>query len=899
MKRKLLYLGVWGLGIALSQGCLGESTSLTVRQLNEGWQFRSLRTPDASQRVEWHAAVVPGVVQEDLLRYRLIPDPNYGLNEPKYQWASLSDWEYRTKFTITQTERARQHIDLVFDGLDTYADVYLNGVQILAADNMFRQWRIPIKDKLRFGENELRIVFHSPVMTMLEKVKGLPYRLPTVSQVQDVSEEGIATDPYTRKAPYQYGWDFNPRLLTEGIWQPVRLETWDKIRVDDLCIHQRHTSKAVANFDIELSIDADSVHAATIEVRRRSLDSLNKAGALSTSRSVVQLHAGLNHVSIPGAILNPHLWWPNGYGPQSMYNFSAVVLVPGDSGHAAREVGFRSLELQRQPDKWGKNFAFIVNGVPIFVKGSSVVPIDVFPTRITRDRLERMLTAARDVNMNMVRVWGGGIYGPDSFYEICDHLGLMVWQEFMFGGAEVPSDSAFRENVRQEALYQVKRLRSHPSIVFWCGNNETELKFYQPRITQHYSEAEQSEMFRAYLLVFSEAIESAVKEMDSSVPYWPSSPSAGYDLPSDDGLKNAHQSWTIPFHNLPGKTYTSQLPPNNNVDGDMHYWPVWYQNLPAEMYTKQHPRFMTEYGFESFPAMATLRSFASPDQLALDSATMTEHQKSNGAQGNKTIESAVLRDYGTPVDFPSLVYLSQVEQADAMKIGAEDFRRLRPECMGSILWELQDGWPSIYSSSIDFYERWKALQWYTKRFYAPQLISPWLHDGKIDVFAISDHQTAAGGIVRVHLMNFYGQTLKEQQVSVSVPPLSSSSVLTLDEHQFLDGQDPRQVFIVAEWLQDGHILSSNELFFLPVKDLVLPKAKIRSKLSADGSTLELSSDVLARDVAIEFQDPDARPSDNFYDLVPGRPVDIRVSSKEPLRLLQPRVTSLSDALAKK
>ena len=897
MNRKQWQLTFLGLGIALAQGCLyGQTSSLSVRELNQGWQFRSLHTPQDSERVDWHAAVVPGEVQEDLLRYGLIPDPNYGLNEPKYQWAGLSDWEYRTTFTLTQTEQARKNIDLVFDGLDTFADVFLNGTEILHANNMFRQWRVPAKDKLRPGDNELRIVFHSPVMTLLDKIKTLPYKLPTVSQVQDVSEEGIATDPYTRKAPYQYGWDFNPRLLTQGVWQPIRLVAWDGIHVGDFYIHQRHISKTEADFDAELTIDADNACTAVIDISHRELGTSDQKNLPPASHVVEQLHPGVNHISIPGSIRNPHLWWPNGYGPQSMYRFDAVVRIPSDVGRAMREIGFRSVELQRRPDAWGKNFAFVVNGIPIFVKGASVVPIDVFPTRITRDRLERMLEAARDVNMNMVRVWGGGIYEPDSFYEICDHLGLMVWQEFMFGGAEVPSDTAFRENVRKEARYQVKRLRNHPSIVLWCGNNETELKFYQPRITQHYTEAEQSEMFRAYLLVFSEAIKSAVSEMAAPTPYWGSSPSAGYDQPSDDGLNAPHQSWTIPFQNLPGKTYTDQLPPNNNVDGDMHYWPVWYQNLPAKMYTKQFPRFMTEYGFESFPAMSTLRSFASPDQMTLDSATMTEHQKSNGARGNQTIESAVERDYGTPADFSALVYLSQVEQADAMKIGAEDFRRLRPRCMGSIFWELQDGWPDVYSSSIDYYERWKALQWYAKRFYAPLLISPWLHDGKIDIYAISDDQSLVGGTLRIVLMDFHGNVIREKEQPIDVPALSSQAVLNLDEQEFLGGQDPRQVFARVDWVRGKQLLSSNEIFFKPVKGLMLPKATIRWKLSSDGRTMELSSDTLARDVDIEFQDPDARPSDNFFDLLPGKPVEISVKSNLPLSQLQPHFISLTDAL---
>lgn len=546
MNQKLRQIGSIFLGMAVSWGCVhAQKSSLITRQLSDGWQFRSLRTPEPSQQIDWRAATVPGVVQADLLHYGLIPDPSYGLNEPKYQWVGLSDWEYRTTFSLTREEQIRKHVDLDFDGLDTFADVYLNGEQILRADNMFRQWRLPVTGKLRKGANELRIVFHSPVTTMLAKIKALPFKLPSNGQILAVSDEGIPTDPYTRKAGYQYGWDFNPRLLTEGIWQPIHLETWNDIRIDDLHIQQRHIAKDAVYFDTELSIEADHAGTAVVEVSQRSAAAVARGAYSLVKGTSVELYAGTNHISVPGSLASPRLWWPNGYGPQSMYELRAVVRMQGDEEQANRDVGFRTLELRREKDVGGTGFAFVVNGVPIFAKGASVVPIDVFPMRITRDRVERMLTAARDVNMNMVRIWGGGIYEPDFFYEICDKLGLMVWHDFMFGNEQPAYDPAFLETARQEAIDQVTRLRNHPSIVLWCGNNEVEKAWFvwkdRIQFKNSLTPDEHDAVWGGYIHLTDGILGGVVATYAPRTPYWPSSPSANYDeMPSDSRDGDMH-----------------------------------------------------------------------------------------------------------------------------------------------------------------------------------------------------------------------------------------------------------------------------------------------------------------------------------------------------------------------
>jgi len=441
------------------------------RTLDSGWQFRAVGNTDNSDIKQWYPAQVPGVVHTDLLRNGLIPDPFDRDNEFRLQWVGLTDWEYQTTFQFDSAALGHDHVDLVFDGLDTFAEVYLNDQAILHADNMFRRWRIPAKPLLKPGQNTLRIVFHSAITKMLPYVKSLPYVLPSISTHNFGNEENIATAPYTRKAPYNYGWDWGPRFMTEGIWQPVRLETWDALRVDNFHIQQQKITNDAASVTADLDIEAAKPATATLALAHDELSGAQTNDGTQT----LQLDAGMNHVSFPIRIAKPKLWYPVGYGAQNRYRFYAVIRT-GKEVAARSEVktGLRSVELRRTPDQWGKSFEFVINGIAVFGKGADVIPFDSFPNRVTPDIHRKILQAARDANMNMLREWGGGYYESDDFFDICDELGLMVWQEFMFGGDMVPGDVAFQENVRQEAIDQIKRIRDHPSVVIWCGNNEVE-----------------------------------------------------------------------------------------------------------------------------------------------------------------------------------------------------------------------------------------------------------------------------------------------------------------------------------------------------------------------------------------------------------------------------------------
>ena len=843
-----------------------EPTSISI---HTGWQFRAVNDKGHPGVEQWHPAEVPGVVQTDLLRNKLIPDPFYGDNEPTLQWIGLTDWEYQTEFDVAPELLQRGHVELVFAGLDTYADVYLNGSQILTADNQFREWRVPAKDKLHAGKNTLRVLFHSPVMYMMPKVKALPYRLPTVGQVLTASEEGIATDPYTRKAPYNYGWDWGPRYVTEGIWLPVSLYAWDDLRIDNLHIHQQKITKDIAQLSAELDIQSATIADVDVSVRHDG----SQGKDTPAGEQKVHLEPGMNHVSIPFQIARPNLWYPNGYGAQTLYKFTATVRRgKATEDHAQVRSGLRSLELRRQPDQWGKSFEFVVNGIPVFMKGANVIPFDSFPPRVTSEDRRYILQSAKDAHMNMVRVWGGGYYETDDFYDTCDELGIMVWQDFMFGGAMVPGDLPFQENVREEAIEQVKRLRDHPSLALWSGNNEVETgwKYWGDRAAfkESISPPERERVWQDYVVLFHDVIKSVVTEYGDGTPYWPSSPSAN-------------------FEDIPG----------GERNGDMHYWTVWHELAPISDYTKQFPRFMSEYGFQSFPEIRTIRKFAEPKDLDIISPVMQEHQKNVG--GNERIRTYMLREYHEPKDFESFLYVSQVLQAEAIKVGAEHLRRQRPRTMGSLYWQLNDCWPVASWSSIDYYGRWKALHYYARRFYDELLVSPFEENGTVSVYVVSDKLQPTPAELRVRVLDFSGKQLFEKKQGTTVPELSSKIYASFPRQDLLKGTDAQHAFAVFDLSVGGRVVSRNLLLFDTTRNLALPSPVIQSDLSGKGGEYELrlQSPVLARDVYLSFGDLDVTPSDNYFDLLPNEPVTVHLKSKADLERLKKAlvVRNITDA----
>jgi beta-mannosidase len=842
------------------------------RNLDSGWQFRAVANADQSDVKEWHPAQVPGVVQTDLFANKLIPDPFDRDNEFHLQWVGLADWEYQTTFQVDAAALAHEHVDLIFDGLDTFADVYLNEQSILHADNMFRRWRVPAKATLKPGSNTLRIVFHSAVEKMIPYAKSLPYILPSISTHNYGNEENIATAPYTRKAPYNYGWDWGPRYMTEGIWQPIRLETWDALRIENFHIHQQGITSDLANVMAEAEIEASKPTTATLTLAHDEMPGPQTSDGTQT----LQLNAGINHVSVPIRIPAPKLWYPVGYGVQSRYRFSASIRMGRDAAARAEvKTGLRSIELRRANDEWGKSFEFVVNGIAVFAKGADVIPFDSFPNRVTPEIHRNILQAARDAHMNMVREWGGGYYESDDFFDICDELGIMVWQEFMFGGDMVPGDVAFQENVRQEAVDQIKRLRDHPSIVVWCGNNEVETGWWHWGDRQEFkasiSPDTRDRVWQDYVILFGDILRSAVTQYADPVPYTPSSPSANFE----------------------------EIPDNQH-NGDMHYWQVWHAQAPASDYTLQFPRFMSEYGFQSFPEMRTIATFAKPSDYDIRSTVMQAHQKNKG--GNERILTYMLREYHEPKDFASFVYLSQVQQAEIIKIGAEHLRRQRPRTMGSLYWQLNDCWPVASWASIDYYGRWKALHYYARRFYDDVLISPFLHDDKVNVYVVSDKLQPLSGTIHMRLLDFSGSVLLEQTKDVQIPAQSNAIYFTVDKLALAAKGDLRKSFLVFDLEMGGKKVSRNLIFFDRMQNLELPvMPKIETTVSKTGEvyTITMQSAKLARSVYLSFGDLDVQASENYFDLLPGETAMVTVKSPATLEQIKSRLKtiSLTDAFA--
>jgi beta-mannosidase len=795
-----------------------EETGLSRMILNEGWKFRQ------AGKESWFPAAVPGCVHLDLLDNGLIEDPFYRDSEMRLQWIGKSDWEYQVSFLITMDQMRQDQIELIFRGLDTYAAVYLNADLVLQTDNMFREWRIPCKEYLHTGENRLRVCFRSPINEILPVMQAMSYQLPASN------DQGEKTSPFTRKAPYHFGWDWGPRYVTCGVWQPVYFEFWNEAKIGDFHIRQNHVDAENAELTAVLEIEASKEGSASIVV-------MDDGRSFRVLQSEVLLKKGKNTFSFPVTIKKPKLWWPNGLGGQPLTAFHSRLMMGGKLiDRAVRRIGLRSAELRQEPDSWGKSFMFVVNGIPVFAKGGNWIPADNFVTRISHEKYRHLLQSCRDANMNMLRVWGGGIYEQDEFYDLCDELGILVWQDFMFACSMYPGDQGFLDTVQEEAVYQVRRLRNHPSLVLWCGNNEIETAWFH----WGWKEAVPSGVWDDYRAIFHEILPSVCSAYDPGRYYWPSSPSSNLEADAND----------------PGM-------------GDGHYWGVWHAALPFEAYEEQFHRFQSEYGFQSFPEMKTVQTYTLPQDRDIESSVMLAHQKH--PRGNQLIREYMLRHFPKPKDFPSFLYLSQVLQAEGIKIGAEHFRRIMPRCMGSLYWQINDCWPVASWSSIDYFGRWKALQYYARRFYSPVLVSTHEVDGEIQVTIISDRIEPIQARLHCTLMDFDGNIQREETLPVTIAPLQSQVLDRFQKEDWLQGQDPKKVFLFLEVRKGKESLSSNTLFFEPMKDLPLPKPAIDSRIIPRGGGFQiiLSADQLARGVYLSTEKAEGFFSDNYFDLIPG------------------------------
>ncbi|WP_462251848.1 glycoside hydrolase family 2 protein [Ekhidna sp.] len=660
-----------------------QAPSLSRKMLNDGWEFKQEHSND------WRNASVPGVVHTDLISHDMIPHPWKGTNENDVQWIENENWLYRTSFTISNSILERNAVDLVFEGLDTYADVRLNGRSILTADNMFRTWRKDVSDLLVEGENTLEIKFISPLKMNAPKLEALGYELPASNETAEMK-----VSPFTRKSPFQFGWDWGPRLVTSGIWRPVYLEAYDRVRIVDVQVVQKELSEDVAKLEalVELDVEMDG----TFEI--------NVMGQEVTR----DLRAGMQVVSMPFNIKNPKRWWPAGWGEQNLYDIPVSISFSEDViDEEVVNIGLREVELVNEADAIGESFYFKINGEPVFARGANYIPQSHFLPSVTTEDYVKLIEDARASGINMIRVWGGGIYENDIFYDLCDKNGILVWQDFMFACTMYPGDSAFVKNVEAEVIDNVKRLRNHPSIIHWNGNNEVDVAWnnwgWQDKYG--YSAEDSAKIWNDYLLVFHDKIPALLAKLDSR-PY----------------------STTSPLSNW-GK-------PENFNYASMHYWGVWHGGDVFEDFEKNVGRFMSEYGFQSFPGMETISYFADSSQWNLESEVMKHHQKSY--VGNGMIAKFSSKYFDEPDGFEDFVLKSQMTQAKAMQMAIDAHRLRKGHCWGTLFWQLNDCWPGPSWSAVDVFGRKKVLYDELSWLYALVALIPTIKDGVLSISLVND-----------------------------------------------------------------------------------------------------------------------------------------------------------------
>ncbi|PQA94203.1 beta-mannosidase [Chryseobacterium piscicola] len=788
---------------------------------SEKWQFKN------SKENSWLIATVPGTVHLDLMNNKLIANPYKDENEKKVQWVENEDWDYQTVFKVSAKELQNQNADLVFHGLDTFSEIYLNGKLLKKTHNIFRTWEIPVKNDLKEGNNTLQIKFKSSVNEGKELAKKVPFTMPESPR------------SFVRKAQYQFGWDWGPRLVTAGICKDVKLNFWNFAIIKNIKNTQAiFQNKAKINFEIEIDAQVSGIY-------------YLKINNLST---MVSLKKGNNKIEFPYEIENPKLWQPNGWGNANLYDFEIGLAKNQEYIQTKNlKIGLRTIELIQNKDEKGKSFYFKVNGHPMYAKGANWIPSDSFTPRITKEKYQKLIKDCKDANMNMIRVWGGGIYEDDEFYKACDENGILVWQDFMFAGSFYPSDEDFLNNVKEEVKDEVNRLQNHPSIALWCGNNEIDEAIinwgYQKQFK--YSKEDSLQVWKDYKKVFHEAIPNALKENLTSEKniYWPTSPSIGW------GHKESLS------------------------EGDSHYWGVWWGEFPFEIYNEKVPRFASEYGFQGMPSLEAVKSmFSANPELNLENSTIKAHEKN--ARGFHIINEYMKRDYLVPNDFIKYNYVSQLLQARGMQIAIEAHRRAKPYNMGTLYWQLNDCWPVISWSSIDYLGNWKALHYQVKRSFEQQVILTEEMNGFLNFYAVNDELKKFEDIkVEIQVVDFNGKILNDLTTVQNGKTLDGIAKIDhIEIKNLIKYSNKNEVFLKLV-LKDKNkkIIAENTHFFAKPKDLKLTKPNIKIK-NISPTEIQISTDVMAKDVYLMGE---THFDDNFFDLLPKTSKKIKLS--KPLK----------------
>lgn len=805
-------------------------------KLNGEWQFR--KAGEAS----WGEATVPGCNFTDLFNNCEIEDPFYRTNENKLQWIEHCNWEYKKVFTVASNDLSASEAILNFEGLDTYCDVFLNNKLVLESKNMFVGAKVNCLELLIEGRNELLIKFRSPIAEVMPKHLDKGFTYPAEN---DKSEERLSV--YTRKAPYHYGWDWGPRFVTSGIWRNVSLDFAWKAQISDVYVQQYALTDDEAQliFDIELTCFESFSGQLTIECD--IVPNVTKFVAVSAS-------SGKKKFSVPVTIKEPKLWWPNGLGEAHLYDFRVTLDSKGARlSKTSQKIGLRTIEVINEEDDMGESFYVKVNGYPIFMKGANYIPSDSFLNRVSTEKYKQIFEDAVSANMNMLRVWGGGIYENDEFYEIADEYGILIWQDFMFACSLYPADEDFLKNVKDEVVYNVKRLRNHACLALWCGNNETEMgiEFWNWPTTFGYSDSTYTKLKQEYDLLFKSYLPSLLKDLDSSRFYFSSSPIGFWENKQDDSK------------------------------GDNHYWGVWHGEEPFTEFKNRIPRFMSEFGFQSFPLIETVKKYCDSEDLDIDSEVMKLHQKH--PRGNSLIKSYMEDEYHTPKDFESFLYMSQVQQSLGMKIAFESHRSAMPFCMGSLYWQFNDCWPVASWSGIDYYGNWKAMHYQVKRSFEPVAVFLDEREEELRVNLVSDILKPTRVKLAITLKNISGESLWSNTEEVDILP-SSSRYIELDKQELLTGIDCCDVVLEAQLisLDSDNLISRALHYFVATKKLNLKKPiyTVEHKLEEETLVISLKSNTLARQVYVFSKILKGNFSDNFFDLLAGEEKVISIPVKQ-------------------
>ena len=796
------------------------------QSLNGNWKMREVTDK------HWLETAIPGSVMSTLLDHQLIGDPHWRLNEYEARELFRKDYEFQREFILSEELYEKDHIELVCYGLDTLAEIYVNDILLAKTNNMHRTWRLNCKSLLNLGENQIRVVFRAPI-TYIENYQAEEHK-----QITNVVTGAMKGNQYIRKAHCMFGWDWGAQVPDAGIWRDIELIGFCEGRIEDVEITQHHLQDKVA---LELTSELEVYSKDEILIEYMLTSPVNETKAYQ------QVVTG-GKISYTVDVEDPQLWWPYGYGEQPLYLLTVALKQQGELlDRKEFTLGLRTLTISQEKDQWGTEFAFKINGVKIFAKGADYIPEDLVYSRITKDRIEYLIQSCVRANYNCLRVWGGGYYPSDTFFDLCDRYGLIVWQDLMYACNIYDLTKEFEENIIEETKDNVRRIRHHASLGLWCGNNELETAWvYWPDFKSH------SPQLRAdYIKQFEYVLPKAVEETDNQTFFWPSSPSSAGSF--DD--------------------------PNDENRGDTHYWAVWHGLKPFEDYRNYFFRFCSEFGFQSFPSIKTVNSFTEETDRNIFSKVMESHQKNGSANG--LLLFYVSKNFLYPRDFSSLLYVTQILQGVAIKFGVEHWRRNRGRCMGALYWQLNDDWPVASWSSIDYFGRWKALHYMAKNFFAPVAGNLARTENTIEAHCQNERLTDKKCTVTLKLRNMDFTVLQSDYFELTVPALSAAKVAEIDYSSLVMGIE-NQVYVEAVFTDEDGYSSTEVEIFVPFKHISLSQPGITWEVTEEEELylIALKAESLACFVELDFEENDAIFSDNYFYITSEEPKMITLSKAD-------------------